>query len=158
MALLIIDLDHFKGVNDRFGHPVGDQVLREVAQLFQQRLRVTDILARLGGEEFAVLLLDSGEKAANKVAQSLVDTIREHNFQSNRGMSLGRITTSIGFALFPNQAENAVQLMARADAALYRAKEDGRDRAQAWTDEMKEADEAPTSAEDEEPPPSDDVS
>ena len=59
-----MDLDRFKSVNDRFGHPVGDQVLREVAQLFKERLRVTDIIARLGGEEFAVLLLDSGEKAA----------------------------------------------------------------------------------------------
>ena len=139
MALLIMDLDHFKSVNDRFGHPVGDQVLREVALLFRERLRVTDIIARLGGEEFAVLLLDSGEKAARKVAQSLVETIRQHTFQNNEGLSLGRITTSIGYALFPEQAEDAAELMARADLALYRAKESGRDRAVAWSHELEEA-------------------
>ena len=156
MALLIMDLDHFKSVNDRFGHPVGDQVLREVAQLFRQRLRVTDILARMGGEEFAVLLLDSGEKAANKVAQSLVDTIREHNFQTNRGMSLGRITTSIGFALYPNQAEDASQLLTRADAALYRAKDSGRDRVVAWTDDIGESKEASSQPKQGQGPESDD--
>ena len=132
MALLIMDLDHFKGVNDRFGHPVGDHVLREVARLFRQRLRTTDILARLGGEEFAVLLLDSGEKAANKVAQSLVDTVREHDFRAADGTSLGSVTTSIGFAIFPEHAEEADKLVARADEALYTAKETGRDRACAW--------------------------
>jgi len=158
MALIIMDLDHFKSVNDRFGHPVGDQVLREVAQLFQERLRVTDILARLGGEEFAVLLLDSGEKAANKVAQSLVATIREHNFQNNRGMSLGRITTSIGFALFPSQAEDAEQLMARADSALYLAKERGRDRAEAWSDEAGASPTGASTAQVDEPPQDDDAS
>ena len=132
MALLIMDLDHFKSVNDRFGHPVGDHVLREVAQLFRERLRGTDILARLGGEEFAVLLLDSGAKAAHKVAESLVETVRTHNFLAPNGRSLGRITTSVGFALFPEHAEDPSQLMAHADSALYKAKEAGRDRAQMW--------------------------
>jgi len=132
LALLILDLDHFKQVNDNYGHPAGDLVLRTAAELFRQRLRGIDIVARLGGEEFAVLLLDSGAKAAQKVAENLVTAVRENTFCSTNGKSMGRITMSIGYAIFPDDAKEAEVLISRADEALYASKEAGRDRATAW--------------------------
>jgi diguanylate cyclase (GGDEF)-like protein len=113
--VLLIDLDHFKHYNDRHGHPEGDRLLSRCATLWNTALREHDLLARLGGEEFGVLLTDCSGKQAGAVA----DRIRE-------SIPLGQ-TASVGIASW-NRAETAAELVQRADAALYDAKTAGRDR------------------------------
>ncbi len=115
LSVVIIDLDHFKRYNDVHGHLAGDQFLREVAQLFRGALRERDLVARLGGEEFAVLLPDT----AADDAVAVITRIRE-------GMPQ-RQTFSAGVAQW-NRTESAAELLRRADDALYRAKSSGRDR------------------------------
>lgn len=131
LAVLMVDLDHFKSVNDRFGHPVGDEVLRQVTHLMQQNVRQTDCLARLGGEEFALLLpctpASNALHLADKLRQKLADTPIE---------PLGEpITASLGLScLAAGQHLTLDTLLQRADQALYRAKELGRNRTEVWTD------------------------
>ncbi|GAB4089573.1 GGDEF domain-containing protein [Hydrogenophaga soli] len=131
LAVLMVDLDHFKSVNDRFGHPVGDEVLRQVTRLMLQNVRQTDCLARLGGEEFALLLpctpASNALHLADKLRQKLADTPIE---------PLGEpITASLGLScLTAGQQLTLDTLLQRADQALYRAKELGRNRTEVWTD------------------------
>ena len=126
-ALLFLDLDQFKDVNDSRGHRAGDDLLTSLALLLRQRLRETDIVARLGGDEFAVLLPHADADQANAVAKDLLDAIRGYTFVVG-GAPLG-ITVSLGVALFPEHGLNAGELLSRADMAMYRAKEEGRNRA-----------------------------
>ncbi|MBC54264.1 MAG: hypothetical protein CMQ34_10580 [Gammaproteobacteria bacterium] len=122
LAMIMYDLDHFKAVNDSFGHDAGDEVLRMVAALTNKQLRNTDLHGRWGGEEFMVILPQSGLAAARDVAEKLRTTIANHDF--NR---VGRVTASYGVAdLAPS--ENAKSLAQRVDEALYRAKDRGRNR------------------------------
>jgi diguanylate cyclase len=122
LAFLFIDLDHFKEVNDAFGHPAGDELLRQVADRLSSCLRDTDILVRLGGDEFAVLLLDADGEAARSIAQRLTDSLEEpFPVQS----VTARIGASIGIAMAPDDALDAPGLMWCADTAMYRAKQAG---------------------------------
>jgi diguanylate cyclase (GGDEF)-like protein len=125
-AVLLLDLDDFKGVNDTHGHLWGDEVLRGTARLLGSRLRDTDLLARLGGDEFAVLLPEADEVRATKLAEELLEVIRDHDFETNRG-SL-KLTTSVGVVALAGLAKTSSEPMAAADTAMYRAKRDGRDR------------------------------
>ena len=129
MALLMIDLDHFKRVNDTYGHLVGDDVLRDVAKLLTETIRTSDMVARYGGEEFLMLLPETDDAGAELFAERIRVAIESHDFgaRSNKpGLSL---TTSVGVATFPAaRIESVEDLFARADAALYRAKADGRNR------------------------------
>jgi diguanylate cyclase (GGDEF)-like protein/PAS domain S-box-containing protein len=127
-ALLVIDLDGFKYVNDALGHGAGDALLRSVARLLTGRLRATDMLARLGGDEFAILLPTAGEEDARKVASQLLEALREHAVQlEGRPIT---VTASIGVVCFGPDAENADELLAEADREMYVAKDAGRDRAE----------------------------
>jgi two-component system cell cycle response regulator len=129
MALLMIDLDHFKRVNDTYGHLVGDDVLRDVAQLLSDTIRSADIVARYGGEEFLVLLPETDDAGAESFADRLRCAIETHPFASDSLAEPLRLTASIGVAVYPaTRIESVEDLFARADAALYRAKADGRNR------------------------------
>jgi diguanylate cyclase (GGDEF)-like protein len=124
-ALLMLDLDHFKRVNDTLGHPAGDRVIAEIAAVLRGRTRETDVLARLGGDEFAIVLprceLDEAEAVASEVATA----IRE---QTHAGEDVPPITASIGIAIFgPGSQLSYESVLAKADAAMYAAKGSGRD-------------------------------
>ena len=130
VTILMIDLDHFKGVNDTYGHLAGDQVLRDVAQLLQGEVRSVDIVARYGGEEFMIVLPETSTDGAVAFAERLRKSIEGHAFEST-GHSL-LLTTSIGVASFPStRVASMDDLVARADEALYRAKAEGRNRVRA---------------------------
>ncbi|MCU0635423.1 MAG: diguanylate cyclase [Gemmatimonadaceae bacterium] len=124
LALLMVDLDHFKRINDTFGHLVGDDVLREVSQLIRATVRASDVVARYGGEEFIVLLPDTPHDIAASMAERIRERVAEHSFGAHDGLAL---TSSVGLASFPAaRIESVEDLFVRADAALYRAKADGR--------------------------------
>ena len=120
VALMIVDLDHFKELNDTLGHDAGDQLLRQVGERLHEVLRASDTAARLGGDEFGVLLgrLDDGANA-ELVAQKILKAIAQPFPIKSVGL---RVTASIGIALFPEHAENDEQLMQHADVAMYEAK------------------------------------
>ncbi|MBV8621320.1 MAG: bifunctional diguanylate cyclase/phosphodiesterase [Curvibacter sp.] len=125
-ALLMLDLDDFKDINDTYGHQVGDEALRGVAEILRQHTRKGDIAARLGGDEFAVLLMETGLSGALAAAQQLGRILRERGFQSDSGKTF-HLTVSIGVATYPKDARNEVDIMAGADTAMYRAKGLGKD-------------------------------
>jgi diguanylate cyclase (GGDEF)-like protein/PAS domain S-box-containing protein len=126
-AVLMLDLDDFKDVNDTLGHRAGDQLIKEVAQVLADRLRSTDVVARLGGDEFAVLLPEADEDDARAAAQALLEAIRGHR-SSFEGRHL-RVTASIGIALVHDVDDGGEdEPLGRADVAMYEAKESGRDR------------------------------
>jgi two-component system cell cycle response regulator len=128
LSLVLFDLDHFKHVNDTHGHPAGDAVLREAAARLAAGQRVVDRLARFGGEEFALLLVETGTPAALDAAQRLVAAVRAATFTLPDGTMLP-VTVSAGVAALPAHAADAPALIRAADAALYTAKRAGRDRA-----------------------------
>lgn len=124
VAVLCLDLDRFKAVNDTLGHPVGDALLRKVAERLQGTVREGDVVARLGGDEFAVLQADSLQpQAAETLAARLIDLLARTYLVDGHMLNIG---TSVGVALSPSDAADADELMKRADLALYRAKSDGR--------------------------------
>lgn len=126
-ALLVLDLDGFKYVNDTLGHSAGDELLVSVASVLRERLRTTDVLARLGGDEFAILLPQGGRDEAWTVAQALVEAIR-NRADRLRGELAGRITASVGVALFTDAETSSEEMFVNADLAMYDAKEAGRNR------------------------------
>ncbi|MGD9752482.1 MAG: putative bifunctional diguanylate cyclase/phosphodiesterase [Acidimicrobiia bacterium] len=126
-ALLVLDLDHFKYVNDSLGHHAGDQLIRSIAQILSATMTDRATVARLGGDEFAVLLPTGGAMEAKVVAETLIDAIRETTVQL-RGGSRRRVTTSVGVALFDGSTQSADDMLVSADLAMYDAKEEGRNR------------------------------
>jgi diguanylate cyclase (GGDEF)-like protein len=127
VAVLMIDLDFFKRVNDTFGHKAGDLVLSEVGRLLRSGIRGSDIACRYGGEEIAIVLPDTALKVAMDRAESIRTKISELRF-NHEGRNIGPVTASIGVAIFPDHADDAEAILRVADDALYRAKRDGRDR------------------------------
>ena len=134
-ALLFIDLDNFKYVNDTLGHRTGDALLKVVAELLRKRLRNTDTLARLGGDEFAIILQRTDLAQTMTISKELVELVRRFA-TVKEGESLG-ITASIGIALFPDHGFDAEILLTHADLAMYQAKEEGRNRCCVYTNERK---------------------
>jgi two-component system cell cycle response regulator len=131
VSLLLIDLDHFKRVNDNYGHLVGDDVLTEMAGLLQNAVRAVDVVARYGGEEFVVVLPETGSPGASRFAERLREVIEAHPFSRGAGSTL-RLTASIGVATYPSpNLETVEAFLAAADQALYRAKAEGRNRVRA---------------------------
>ncbi len=124
VALLLCDVDHFKKVNDNFGHPVGDEVLRRVARVLQEVPRRIDVSARYGGEEFAVLLDNVDLQQARQVAERLRTEIEKLVIETEKGPL--RVTESIGIALYPDDGRERSTLIERADQGLYHAKHSGR--------------------------------
>lgn len=128
-AVLMLDIDHFKSINDAHGHATGDEVLRRVGAALSAQLRRPDLAARVGGEEFACLLPGADRQAAGVAATRILETIRGLRIQSDVGGSV-RVTVSIGIGLWSDGEAGAAGALARADAALYAAKSSGRDQVQ----------------------------
>jgi two-component system cell cycle response regulator len=131
LALLMVDLDHFKDINDTHGHLVGDEALREVARVLDSAVRNVDIVARYGGEEFAIVLPETSNEGAVAFAERVRERVAEHVFANERLPSL-RITVSVGVASVPSaDIESVEDFFARSDEALYRAKAGGRNQVRA---------------------------
>ncbi len=122
LSLILYDIDHFKRVNDTYGHQVGDSVLKELSQLVKSNLRNVDYVFRIGGEEFAIILAGTDLKGAVAVAEKLRKRVSEHEFQT-----VGKVTISLGVTAF-NPHDTFESLLKRADDALYMAKRNGRNR------------------------------
>jgi len=120
----MLDLDDFKLVNDTFGHLFGDRVLTWTAELIRSTLRASDVPARYGGDEFAIILPETDEEEARAVAGRIVAAFRDHHFVSE-GRGAVPIGTSIGSATLPADGRTATELIAAADRALYRVKHEG---------------------------------
>lgn len=128
-ALMILDIDHFKQINDTHGHPVGDEVLRTLAQRLQRNLRGVDLLARLGGEEFLIVMPNTGQDTAQSAADRIRRLINDSPFDVDNNRKRLTISVSIGLAMGPqaNQRETDIKdVIDEADAALYSAKTNGR--------------------------------
>lgn len=127
LSALFVDVDHFKRINDTWGHPAGDDVLRNIAQIIASHLRHSDVLSRYGGEEFVILLPDTAVNAACEIAERI-----RHTIAGQPQEIPARVTVSVGVAALESFGEEALngmsqRLLASADAALYRAKQQGRD-------------------------------
>jgi diguanylate cyclase (GGDEF)-like protein len=124
MAVIMIDIDHFKRLNDEFGHLLGDEVLRQVSSIFSQHLRKIDVVCRYGGEEFVVVLSQTGAEHAMTVAEKLRRVVAEWQFP---GVPCP-VYISAGVATFPEHGTERDQLVKAADSAMYLAKQTGRNR------------------------------
>jgi diguanylate cyclase (GGDEF)-like protein len=123
----MLDVDHFKQFNDTFGHPSGDEVLRQLARVLADTRRANDVVARYGGEEFAVILVDTAKFTAAKVAERVRERVFANDF-SEAAPKAGRLSISVGVATFPDDGTDAEALVRSADTALYAAKRSGRNR------------------------------
>ncbi len=143
LALLMLDIDHFKRYNDELGHLVGDATLREVAGILRSNLRKVDLVARFGGEEFIMAMPETGASGALEVAERIRSSIARHIYKVYDVNT--KVTASIGVSVFPADCSNADkksgdtlslsnELISKADAALYRAKEEGRNRVVRYQD------------------------
>jgi diguanylate cyclase (GGDEF)-like protein len=135
LACIMVDLDHFKLINDRYGHEAGDLVLKEVAKKLTENLREVDVPARYGGEEFAILLPHTSKEQALVVAERLQDRIRQVELDIDG--EVVKVTASFGIAGVGDvESTDAERLVKFADAALYEAKAAGRDRIITWSDDL----------------------
>lgn len=125
-SLLLLDLDDFKDINDSYGHPTGDEALRGIADLLHTHIRKGDLAARIGGDEFALILTETGSAGASTVAETLRQALREQIFIAPDDRRF-HLTVSIGIITYPNDAQNIADLLAGVDVAMYRAKEMGKD-------------------------------
>ncbi len=137
LTMLMIDIDHFKHLNDTAGHSAGDDVLRRVCQLMRHNLRKVDTLARYGGEEFVVLLPQITRAEALEVAEKLRKSIAEGNLEHGKSQPGGKVTISIGLATLPTDATEQTKLVDCADSALYASKRGGRDKVTAYQPGME---------------------
>ncbi|MBI5524951.1 MAG: diguanylate cyclase [Deltaproteobacteria bacterium] len=130
LSMILMDIDHFKKVNDTHGHPVGDAVLKGVAKVLRDGARAVDTVARYGGEEFAVIMEET-EQAGGKVkAERIREDVKKVVFASDQGRFT--VAVSLGIATYPDEAKEKKELILRADEALYHSKRAGRDRSTSW--------------------------
>jgi diguanylate cyclase (GGDEF)-like protein len=134
LAVFFLDLDRFKDINDSLGHSTGDQLLKEVAERIRRCIREGDTVARMGGDEFTLLIpqIDNVEDAA-KIAQKIIETLKIPFFINERELF---VTTSVGISIFPNDGADPETLVRNADTAMYRAKDQGRDNYQLYAPAM----------------------
>lgn len=121
-SILMIDLDYFKEANDRFGHAAGDTILKEFVRLVLEEIRAIDTFARKGGDEFILILPETGSKGAKILAERLCGKISGYEFQFSHGKSFAGITLSLGVATFPDHAKTVKALLEAADSTAYQAK------------------------------------
>lgn len=134
LCVVMLDLDHFKAVNDAHGHPAGDQVLKAVAAALRRASRETDVVARYGGEEFTLVLPDTQRAGAERKVAEVLDTVRRLPLGS-----VGTVTLSAGIAAYPDDGATPTALLGAADRALYAAKDTGRDRAVTYAEWLERA-------------------
>ncbi len=137
-ALLMIDIDHFKQLNDHFGHHVGDQVLRDVAAILMKDMREVDTVARYGGEEFVIILPETSGPGALFVAQRVRTAVEQTRFFAGSPRDVEHLTISIGIAVYDSDAQYKRDLVEFADAALYAAKAQGRNRVVLYSDLLRQ--------------------
>lgn len=130
-SIMMIDIDHFKSFNDQYGHLAGDRVLQAVAEVVRNNLREGDAAVRFGGEELMVIMSDTRQENAVKIAQRLCNLIRELNVQCDDGGTLPAVTVSIGVYAI-GETDTPKKVLKNVDQALYKAKNDGRDQVVAW--------------------------
>lgn len=133
LSVVMLDLDHFKAINDAHGHPAGDQVLKAVASALRRATRETDVVARYGGEEFTLVLPDTDRAGAERKVGELLDLVRR------LPLGVGTVTVSAGIAAYPDDGTSPSALLAAADHALYAAKDTGRDRAVTYAEWLQSA-------------------
>ncbi len=138
LSFMLVDLDHFKKINDNYGHPMGDFVLKEVAAFLKQSVRNVDFVARYGGEEFAIILPDTSSEDAHLLATRMGAEIRKKEME-DQGVKLG-VTFSIGIASYPEHTLQKEQLIDFADTALYHSKKTGRNKATLFNKTLKMVD------------------
>ena len=127
LSCLMIDIDHFKKINDTYGHSAGDAVLRELAVILKKNCRNFDIIGRVGGEEFCVLLLDCDRTRSFEIGMRIKNSVKENKFHIGEN-EVVKITVSVGIATYPDTVGNVEEVMKMADDALYKAKRTGRDK------------------------------
>lgn len=128
VSLLMMDIDHFKVYNDRFGHPNGDRVLKLFARLLYENVRDVDCLSRYGGEEFVLILPGTDKKSARIVAEKLRKLVEQFSFPLEKKLPEERVTMSVGVASYPQDTQDEEELIRSTDKALYKAKNTGRNR------------------------------
>lgn len=134
LALIFFDLDHFKNINDSLGHSTGDALLVELSRRLRDVLREDDIISRLGGDEFILLLAGADEVGAERVAEKLLQTVNQPYVLGQYDLN---VSASIGIAVYPDDGEDLETLLRNADTAMYRAKQDGRNNFRFFTQEMQ---------------------
>jgi diguanylate cyclase (GGDEF)-like protein len=132
LSLMLVDIDHFKKVNDTYGHPMGDQVLKRVARVLDEFARTTDRVCRYGGEEFTVIMPQTDKSGAQLLAERFRIEIREQKFKADEGEF--SVTLSAGICTCPDQARHKQELIDKTDQALYHAKDHGRDQTVHYAD------------------------
>ena len=138
VGLIAIDLDHFKHINDSLGHPAGDRLLQEFAHRLRRRLRDSDTVARLGGDDFMVVLEDVVSQEQVQSVSAIIKGLLEQPFDAGVGQEL-YISVSMGITLFPDHGSSVTQLLSNADVAVFKAKQEGRNRHQFYTNDMTQA-------------------
>jgi diguanylate cyclase (GGDEF)-like protein len=128
LSLLMLDIDYFKKYNDTYGHVQGDEILHSLAGILNKETREVDIAARYGGEEFVIILPETGKAKAKSNASRIRKTVERHDFSVKGSEKGDKITVSIGGAVFPDDAKSIKKLIENADKALYKAKDEGRNR------------------------------
>ncbi|MEJ2503567.1 MAG: GGDEF domain-containing protein, partial [Gemmatimonadota bacterium] len=127
-AVAMVDVDFFKHYNDAAGHLAGDTVLREIAGVMRREVRLHDMVARFGGEEFAMIMINTSKEEAVPILERLRLDVEAHPFRQRDVQPSGRITVSAGLAGFPDDGASYEEVLKQADDALYRAKREGRNR------------------------------
>lgn len=122
----MLDIDFFKHYNDTHGHPGGDKLLLQMSRLFTERMRGSDVIARYGGEEFVMILPETSKDNALVVAEGIRKQIEDHPFDGRDALPSGKVTISVGVAVYPDNGEDPPSLIKHADDALYKAKNGGR--------------------------------
>jgi diguanylate cyclase (GGDEF)-like protein len=126
LSLIMMDIDHFKKINDTLGHPVGDKVLIEVARLLREQARDVDLVARYGGEEFMLVLPETKKSEAQLLAERIRVAVEKNRFEAEEAKNIGRVTISLGVSGFPDDGSEKDEIIDKVDKALYRAKAGGR--------------------------------
>ena len=137
LGFIMMDLDHFKSFNDIYGHEIGDHILRQFAKTVTQTMRETNLTARFGGEEFVVLLPDTGAKACVLVAERIRKAVTHMAVPSGTEKPLPQITVSLGIAVYPDHGTELEEVLQASDKALYESKRAGRNRTSVYVEDAE---------------------